>query len=147
MVHALERARQHLRADGVLVLIQPRQWKRPFIAITASQKRQPVSALVNPVFQPLINAAMAAIQTVIDERRFALIGTSHHQFRVRLASPAELRRYLHLGQRPPRFPAGGKQRLHDLWRSRPAGARIEVTEFLTVIGLRSASDLVLTRPG
>lgn len=126
----------------MLVLIQPHQGKRPFIAITASRKRQPVAALVNPVFQPLINAAMAAIQTVIDQGRFARIGTSHHQFRVRLAGPAELRRYLHLGQRPPQFPAGGRQRLQDLWRRRPADARIEVTEFLTVIGLRAASDSV-----
>jgi hypothetical protein len=141
MVHALEQARQHLLSDGVLVLIQPHQLKRPFIAIAASRmKRQPVAALENPIFQPLINAAVEAIQTVVDERQFVRIGTSHHQFRVRLASPAELDRYLHLGQRPPRFPLGGRQRLRDLWASRPAGARIEVTEFLTVIGLRAASS-------
>ena len=139
MVHALERARQHLRSDGVLVLIQPHQWKRPFIAVTASRKREPVAALVNPVFQPLINAAMAAIQSVIEEQRFTLIGTSHRHFRVQLAGPAELHRYLHLGQRPPRFPVGGRQRLNELWRKRPRGARIEVTEFLTVVGLRAAS--------
>jgi hypothetical protein len=139
MVHALERARQHLANDGVLVLIQLHQLKRPFIAITAPrQKRRPVAALVNPVFQPLINSAVAAIQTVIDERHFERIGTSHHRFRVWLGSPAELDRYLHQGQRPPRFPAGGRRRLLDLWRRRPAGARIEVTEFLTVIGLRSS---------
>jgi hypothetical protein len=127
-----------LVSDGVLVLIQPRQSKRPFIAITAPRtKRQPVAALVNPIFQPLIDAAVAAIQTVLDAGRFALIGTSHHQFRVRLASPADLHRYLHLSQRPPRFPAGGRHQLQDLWRTRPAGARIEVTEFVTVIGLRA----------
>ena len=138
MVHALERARHHLRPNGVLVLIQPHQWKRPFIAITGSRKRQPVAALINPIFQPLINSAMASIQTVIDEGRFGLIGTSHHQFRVYVASVAALRRYLHLGQRPPRFPAGGRQRLEALWRRRPEGARIEVTEFLTIIALRAA---------
>ena len=66
MVHALERAREHLRPEGVLVLLQPHQWKRPFIAVTSGREREPVTALVNPVFQPLINAAMAAIQTVID---------------------------------------------------------------------------------
>lgn len=137
MVHALERARQHLLPNGVLILIQPHQWKRPSIAITGSRKRQPVAALVNPVFQPLINSAMAAIQAIIDQERFGLIGTSHHRFRVRLASSAELRRYLHLGQRPPRFPAGGRQRLEALWRRRPEGARIEVTEFLTVVALRA----------
>jgi hypothetical protein len=130
-----------LVSDGVLVLIQPHQLKRPFIAITApGTERQPVAALVNPIFQPLINAAVAAIQTVLEEGRFVRIGTSHHQFRVRLASPAYLHRYLHLSPRPPRFPAGGRRRLQDLWRSRPEGARIEVTEFLTVIGLRVLSS-------
>lgn len=138
MVHALERARQHLVPDGVLVSIQPRRWKRPFIAITAPGQRQP-GALVNPVFEPVIAAAEAAIQTVSDGRRFALIGTSHHQFRVRLSSLAELRRHLHLGQRPPRFPSGGRQRLRALWSARPEGARIEVTEFLAVIALRASS--------
>ena len=136
MVHALERAGGHLEPDGVLVLIQPHQWKRQFIAITGSRKREPVAALVNPVFQPFINAAMAAIQTVVEKRRFTLIGSSHHQFRVHLTSQSELRRYLHLGQRPSRFAAGGRQRLNALWGKRRQGARIEVTEFLTVIGLR-----------
>jgi hypothetical protein len=139
MVHALELARKQLRANGVLVLIQPHQLKRQLIAITSSGNRQPVAALVNADFQRRINAAMAAIEAVVSEGRFDRIGISHHQFRVRLAGPAELRRYLHLGQRPPRFPAGGRRRLQDLWMSRPADARIEVTEFLSVIGLRPAS--------
>jgi hypothetical protein len=137
MVHALERAGQQLVSDGVLVCIQPRRWKRPFIAITAPGQRQPLGALVSPVFEPLISAAESAIQTVVDERRFALIGTSNHRFTNRLASLAELHRYLNGGQRPPRFPAGGRQRLQALWRSRPDGARIEVTEFFAVIALRS----------
>jgi len=139
MVHALERARQHLLPNASLLLIQPHQWKRPFIAVASARKRQPVGALVNPAVQPLLNSAVAAIQTMIDEDRFRLIGTSHHQFRVRLTSPAELHRYLHLGQRPPRFPAGGRQRFEALWRRRPEGARIEVTEFLTVFALRAAA--------
>jgi hypothetical protein len=127
-----------MRSDGVVVLIQPHQWKRAFIAITAPRKRrQPVVALVSPAFQPRINAAVAAIQTVVDQGMFVRIGTSHHRFRSRLKSPAELRRYLHLDQQPPRFPAGGRQRLLDLWTSSPAGARIEVTETLTIIGLRA----------
>jgi hypothetical protein len=137
MVHALERARQLLVSDGVVVLIQPHQLKRPFIAITApGKRRQPVAALISPPFQPRINAAVAAIQTVVERGLFVRIGIGHHQFRSHLVSPAELRRYLHLDQQPARFPAGGKQRLRDLWKSRPAGARIEVTESLTVMGLR-----------
>jgi hypothetical protein len=147
MVHALERARKHLVDNGALLLIQPHQWKRPFITVTSARKRQPVAALVNPAFQPFIDSAVAAIQTVIDKDRFRLMGTSHHQFRVRLASPAELHRYLHLGQRPPRFPAGGRQRFEALWRRRPAGARIEVTEFLTVFALRAVRGNGRSRAG
>jgi hypothetical protein len=139
MVHALERARQHLVPDGMLVCIQPHVLKRPFIAITAPGMREPVAALVNPVFQPFITSAMAAIQTVLEKRQLAMIGKSDHQFRVRLASPAELHRYIHIGQRPPLFPAGGRKRLQALWRTRPEGARIEVTEFMTVIALRATS--------
>lgn len=137
MVHALDRARQYLRPNSKLVLIQPHQWKRPFIAVSSVRRRQPVGALINTEFQPRINSAIAAIRAVVDGGRFALIGRSDHRFTVRLASLAELRRYLHLGQRPPRFPAGSRQRLQAQWSSRPKGARIEVTEYLTVIALRA----------
>jgi hypothetical protein len=137
MVHALEQARQQLVPDGVLISIQPRRAKDAFIAITAPGQRQPVAALVNPVFEPIMSAADAAIQTVVDQRRFALMGRSNHHFRVRLASPLELRRYLDLYVRPPRFPAGGRQRLQAMWRNRPEGARIEVTEFFAIIALRA----------
>jgi hypothetical protein len=138
MVHALERARQVLLPNAALVLIQPHQTKRPFIAITSGRRREPIAALVNPIFQPRINAAASAIRTVIDGGRFSHLGTIHHQFRVHLANPADLRRYLHLAPNPSRFPAGGRQLFDDLWRSRTEGSRIEVTEFLTVIGLRVA---------
>ena len=136
MVHALERVRQVLLPSSPLVLIQPHQTKRPLVAITAGRRREPVARLVHPAFPPLIDAAMSAIRTVIDEGCFSQLGTSHHQFRVPIANPADLRRYVHLYQRPPRLTAGGRQRLIDLWRSRTEGARIEVTEFFTVIGLR-----------
>jgi hypothetical protein len=136
MVHALERARRHLVPGGELILVQPHQWKRPFIAVKAPRKSEPVAALVNPVFQPIINTAVGSIQDVIERSLFERIGTSHHQYRVRLASLAELRRYLHLGQRPPRFPSGARQRLDDLWRRRSSDRHIEVTEHMTVIALR-----------
>jgi len=138
MVHALERVRQVLLPNAVLVLVQPHQTKRPLIAIRSGRERQPVARLVSPEFQPLIDAAMSAIRTVTDDGRFLRLGTGHHQFRVQLANPAELKRYMHLEQRPPRFPAGGKKRLNELWRSGGEGARIEVTESFTVIGLRVA---------
>jgi hypothetical protein len=136
MVHALERARQALLPGSPLVLIQPHQTRRPLVAIVSRRRRQPIGRLVHPAFPPLINAAMSAIGTVIDDRRFSHLGTSHHQFRVQLEDPADLRRYVHLYQRPPRLTAGGRQLLNDLWRTRTAGAQIEVTEFFTVIGLR-----------
>src|SRR5438552_3279967 len=69
--------------------------------------------------------------------RFALIGRINHQFRVRLSNPTQLDRYLHQGQRPPRFPAGGRSRLHALWKSRKPGTQIEVTEFMAIIALRA----------
>lgn len=146
MVHALERARQHLKPDATLVLIQPHQSKRPFIAIRSAGSRQPVAALVNPAFQPLIDFAVAAIQKVVRRGDFVEIGRSHHSFRVLLENPGELRRYLHLGQRPPRFPSGGRKRFQDAWQRRPAGAQIEVTEFLTVIALRPAGSLTAAEP-
>ena len=139
MVHALESARRQLAPGGALVCVQPHRTKRPFIAITAPGLRQPVGALVSPVFLPLITAAMAAIRTVFEEEQLELIGTSHHQFRVRLASPGALRRYLHLSARPPRFPRGGRQRLQALWRARPEGAQIEVTESFSIFAMRVVS--------
>jgi hypothetical protein len=139
MVHALERARRHLAPGATLVLIQPNQWKRPFIAVRSPRKREAVAALVNPAFQPLINAAVGSIQTLVERRQFESIGTVHREYRVRLTSLAELRRYLHLGQQPPRFPSGARQRLEAAWRKRPTGAKIEVTEHVTVIALRATT--------
>lgn len=123
----------------MLLLIQPHQHKRPFIAITAGRKRQPVAALISPIFQPLIDSAMASIQTVLDERLFEPVAKSDHRFKVRIANAAELERYLHLGQRPPRFPRGGRTRFERLWKARPAGAKIEATEFMTIMSLRAIS--------
>jgi hypothetical protein len=136
MVHALERVRKALLPSSPLVLIQPHQTKRPLVAVRFGRRRQPVAALVNSDFQPRLNAAVSAIRKVIDGGLFSHLGTSHHQFRVHLASPADLRRYVHLAPTISRFPAGGRQRLNDLWRTRTEGARIEVTEAFTVVGLR-----------
>lgn len=139
MVHALRRARQHLTRDGALICIQPHRLKRPFIAVLVDRHRWPVVSLVNPVFQPLIDSADAAIDTVVSEGLFVVIGRKNHQFRVRLGNPNQLDRYLHTGQRPPRFPAGGRLRLETLWKSRTTGAQIEVTEFMAIIALRAST--------
>src|SRR5438874_2056507 len=140
MVHALERARQHLVPGGALVFVQPRRLKRPSIAITARGQRWPVAALISPVFEPLISAAETAIDSLVAQRPFVLIGKKTHQFRVRLANPSQLDRYLHTGQRPPRFPAGGRSRLQALWKSRISGAQIEVTEYMAVIAMRAVDE-------
>jgi hypothetical protein len=66
-----------------------------------------------------------------------LIRVQNHQFRVRIANPSQLRLYVTGGIRPPRFPAGGRKRLVEAWSARPEGAWIEVTEHMTVIGMRA----------
>ena len=140
MVHALERARHHLVQGGALVLVQPHQLKRPSIAIVSPRARQPIAMLVNPLFQPLIDSANDSIRLVTEEGQFTHTGTSHHRLRVRLANPSQLHRYLHQhgGQRPPRFPPGARRLMRQLWDRRGSGAQLEVTEFMTVIGLRAS---------
>ena len=137
MVHALQRARRHLKAGGVLICIQPHRTKRPFIAVRTAGHRDPICALINPIFKPAIDSANDAIAVVIDQGLFSLIGAEHHRFRVRVANPSQLRLYISGGRRPPRFPSGGRQRLLEVWRSRREGAWIEVTEHMTVFGLRA----------
>lgn len=136
MVHALERAGRLLRSDGVVVLIQPHRTKRPFVAVVSGRRREPVAALVSPLFQPLLDSAVGAVRTVVAEGHFVHLGTTHRQFRVLLANPAQLRRYIHLPQRPPRFPAGARRRFNEVWRAGGEGAQIEVTESFSVFGLR-----------
>src|SRR5438093_862184 len=115
MVHALERTAGHLAAHGVCVLIQPHRTRRPFIAVVARGRRVPIGGLVNPAFQPLIDAANDAIASVVDRGLLKLLNRSNHQFSVRFANPSQLHRYLHNGQRPPRFPPGARKRLMAAW--------------------------------
>jgi hypothetical protein len=138
MVHALERARRHLAAGGFLICIQPHRTRRPFIAVRSPGRREPICALINPVFQPLIDSANGAIASIVESGLVSLIRVENHQFRVRIANPSQLRQYLTDGIRPPRFPAGGRKRLLEAWRARPEGAWIEVTEHMTVVGLRAS---------
>lgn len=138
MVHALERARRHLGPNGVLVLIQPRRAMRPFIALTAPGQRQAVGSLINPIFEPIITAAEAAVHNVLDRQLVVPIGKTNQTYRVTLANPSQLDAYLHTNTTPPRFPPGGRRRFLDLWSSRPPGARIQVTEFMTVMAFRIA---------
>jgi hypothetical protein len=135
MVHALERARRHLAPGGFLLCIQPHRTERPFIAVRSAGHREPICALINPTFKPLIEQANSAIATVLDRGLASLIRAENHKFRVRIANPSQLGLYLYGGLRPPRFPAGGRKRLLEVWRASPRGAWIEVTEYLTVIGM------------
>ena len=137
MVHALERARRQLAPSGVMVCIQPHRTKRPFIAVRSPSRREPICALINPVFQPLIDSANGAIASIVERGLVSLIRVENHRFRVRIANPSQLRLYVSGGIRPPRFPAGGRKRLVEAWSARPEGAWIEVTEHLTVIGMRA----------
>jgi len=137
MVHALERARRHVACGGAVVCIQPHRTRRPFIAVRSGGRRVAIGPLINPVFQPLIDSADAAIAAVVARGLFTQIGRRDSHFRVRLPNPTQLHRYLHENPRPPRFRPGDKMRLLQIWRESPAGAAIEVTETMTVIGLRS----------
>ena len=124
-------------SGGVLICIQPRRIKRPFIALTSPGRRTPVVGLINPASESLLSAAEAAIDTIVSRQLAVLVGKTQHQFRVRLANPHQLDAYTHTGQRPPRFPGGGRQRLRSLWKSRKPGTQIEVTEFMSIIALRA----------
>ncbi len=137
MVHALERVTSQLAPGGVIICIQPHRMKRPFISVIAQRRRMPIGFLINPVFQPLINSAEAAIAKALDRKLVTLIGKENHRFRVQLANPNQLYRYLHTGQRPPRFAPGDKKRFLQVWSAMPKGATIEVSEFFTVIALRN----------
>ena len=137
MVHALRRARQQLRPGGMAVLIQPHQHHRPRIGIAAGSFRQAVTPMINREFQPRINMANSAIHTVVDARLFERMATTNHRFKVRLKNPTQLRDFLHQELRPPRFPPGGRQRFQAMWKARPVGAEIEMTEFLTIVSLRA----------
>ena len=124
-------------SGGVLVCIQPRRTKRPFIVLRSQGQRRPVVAVINSASEAVITAAEAAIDAVISKQLFSPVGRTNDHYRVRLASPHQLHRYLHTGQRPPRFPAGGRQRLLSLWKSRTPGTQIEVTEFMSIIAMRA----------
>ncbi len=139
MVDALRRAGHHVRPGGALVSIQPHRTKRPRIAITARGKRIPVVALINPAFEPYLSAADAALRRVVLRHGFALIGAKDYAFRVRLSTLSEFHAYLDLLTPRPRFPAGGRQRLHALWNSSPPGTRIEVTEWMAVTAMQVPS--------
>jgi len=122
----------------MLVSIQPHRTRRPLISIATPRQRMGVVRLINPAFDRYLRAAEAAADRVIRDGWFGLAGMANHQFRVRLDNPSQLRAYIGMLSTPrPRFPSGGRARLLALWDRRPRGARIEVTESMVLIALRS----------
>jgi hypothetical protein len=137
MVHALQRAGQRLRPGGALISLRPHRTWRPAIAITAPGSRLPVARLINPRFDRNLRSAESALERVVREGWFTLAGARSSRYRISLQRPSQMRTYLELITPPrPRFPPGGRARLHRLWSEAPAGARIEVTEYLVITVLR-----------
>jgi hypothetical protein len=96
-----------------------------------------VATLLNTAFERNLAAAEGALERVVDEGAFTLVGVRSARFRSYLDRPSQMRTYLELINPPrPRFPRGARARLDEMWDSAPRGARIEVTESLIVNALR-----------
>lgn len=137
MVHALRRAGLRLRAGGMLISIRPHRIWRPSISILAAGRRMPVTELVFTSFASNLESAEAALERVVAEGWFRLVGVREARWQAYLDRLSQMRRYLELIQPPrPRFPRGARARLDEQWRSTPPGARIEITEPLVMTALR-----------
>src|SRR5205823_12849361 len=101
MVHALRRAGQRLRSGGSLISIRPHETQLPLVSIITPSRRIPVTRLPTPAFDDRQSPADAALGRVVAEGRFALTGIRNHRYRSLLASPSQLRTFLHLIN-PPR---------------------------------------------
>jgi hypothetical protein len=137
MVHALQRAGRRLRPGGVLISLRPHRTWRPAIAIIAPGYRLPIARLVNPSFDRNLRSAESALDRVVRDGWFRLAGARPSRYRIYLDRPSQMRTYLELISPPrPRFPPGGRARLHRLWETAPPRARIEISEYLVITVLR-----------
>ncbi len=137
MVHALRRAGQRMQPGGSLISIRPHRTWRPSVAIITPAGRVPIAQLNNSAFDRRLSSAEAALARVVAEGRFTLAGVRNHRYRARLDNPSQLRTYLELIAPPrPRFPAGRRAHLLEIWRSRPRGSKIEIAESIVVTALR-----------
>jgi hypothetical protein len=126
-----------MRSGGTLISIRPHRTWRPLVSIITPPRRMPVARLTNFAFDSRLSAAEAALARVVAEGRFTLAGVRNHRYRARLDNPAQLRTYLELIAPPrPRFPAGRRAHLLELWGSRPGGSKIEIAESIVVTALR-----------
>src|SRR6266849_11143830 len=140
MVHALHAVGGVLRAKGAAVSITPERFDAR-IAVVSGSRRLPAGKLVNPSFDRYLLAAEAALNRVVRDGSFALEGRRRHRYHIRLRGPAELPEYIDLlGTPRPRVSPGTWPRLRTLWRSSPAGARLEITDGLVIAALRRSSS-------
>jgi hypothetical protein len=137
MVHALRRAGQRMPSGGTLVSIRPHRTSRPTVSIITPSRPVLVAQLINSAFDTRLSTAEAALARVVQEGQFTLAGVCNHRYRARLDNLSQLRTYLELIAPPrPRFPAGRRARLIELWGSRPRGSQIEIAESIVVTALR-----------
>jgi len=136
MVHALQAVGEVLRPGGTVVSIQPERFEARN-AIVSPSGRMSVGRLINPAFEKYQLAAERALERVVQLGSFRLAGARRHRYRIRLDSPRQLKDYIDLlGTPRPRLAAGTWSSLSRLWPSRPAGARIEVTDGMLITALR-----------
>lgn len=136
MVHALQAVGQVLRPQGVLVSITPERFEAR-IAVVSGSMRIPAGRLINPSFNRYLLAAEGALDRVVRSGSFSLEGVRRHRYHVRLARLSQLPECIDLlGTPRPRLAPGTWPRLRSLWRSRPVGARIWITDGLMVTALR-----------
>ena len=82
-------------------------------------------------------AAGAAVNEVLGQGRYKLEGVRRHPYRVRLDRLTDVPRYIQaIGEPKPRFVAGTRARLRQLWRGRTTNTRIEVTDGMVISLLR-----------
>jgi hypothetical protein len=137
MVHALRRAGHRLKPGATLISIRPHRTWRPLVSIITPSGRVPVARLINSAFDSRLSAAEAALLRVVQERQFTLAGIRDQRYRARLDNLSQLRTYLELIAPPrPRFPAGRRARLLEIWKSRRRGSQIEIAESIVVTALR-----------
>ncbi len=137
MVHALRRVGQRMPSGGSLISIRPHRTWRPLVSIITPSGKVPVARLINSAFDSRLSAAEAALVRVVQEGHFTLAGIQDHRYRARLDNLSQLRTYLELIAPPrPRFPAGRRARLLNLWESRPRGSQLEIAESVVVTALQ-----------
>ena len=137
MVHALQRARDRLRAGGHIISIRPHRTWRPLIAIVANGRRLPICELRLTPFQSNLDSAEAALDRVVADGLCTLVGVTETRWRTYLDRLSQMRTYLELISPPrPRFPRGTRARLEAMWEEVRGKGRIEVTEPLVMNVLR-----------